>query len=150
MVLFPDIETRDAVRAAASNLSGHPEAGLRLEIPDFLRPALRSLESVSYSLKSSNPQMKRNVKFDNENLDLVMDIKLAEGDHWRKIRPSEAKEAKKGQILPSREGGSEINVGDLQALMQSGQPSPSTGANAQPRGSRLSGSSRPSSSSQGS
>lgn len=141
VVTFPEIEMRDTVRAAASNLSGHRGSGLRLEIPDFLRPALRSLESVSYTLKRTHPSMKRNVKFDDENLDLVMDIKLSEEEPWRKIRPSQAKEAKKGQVVPSREGGSELNADDLQAMMQgSGSQGPATGANAQPQGSRQSSS----------
>ena len=145
VVTFPDIETRDAARASASNLSGHPGAGLCLEIPDFLCPALRSLESVSYSLKSSNPGMKWNVKFDDKHLDLVMDVKLSEDDPLRKIRPPQAKEAKKGQVVPSREGGTELNATDLQAMMQASLQEPATWANAQPQGMR-----RPSSSSHGS
>ena len=76
VVTFPDIETRDLVRSAARNLAGKPSHGMRLEIPEHLRPSLRNLESVSYDLKKRNPNLKRNKKFDDAVMDLVLDIKL--------------------------------------------------------------------------
>ena len=86
--------------------------------------------------------MKRNVKFDDKNMDLVMDIKPSDDEPWRKIRPSQAKEAKRGQVVPARESGSELNADDLQVMMQAGvgPQGPATGANTQPRGSRPSSS----------
>ena len=89
-VTFLDVDTRDAVRSEASNLAGQSEAGIRLEIPDYLRPSLRSLESVSYHMKKAHPGMKRNVRFDDEALDLVLDVKLGENHPWKRIRPSQA------------------------------------------------------------
>ena len=76
IVAFPDVETRDAVRSAAPKLAGKKDKGMRLEIPESLRPSLRALESMSYLLKQANPTLKRNIKYDDEVLDLVMDIKL--------------------------------------------------------------------------
>ena len=43
VVVFPDVDLRDAVRAAAYNLAGASNAGIRLEIPEFLRQSLRAL-----------------------------------------------------------------------------------------------------------
>ena len=56
-VTFADVETRDTMRSAARNLAGKPTMGMRLEIPEHLRPSLRNLEGVSYDLKKKNPQM---------------------------------------------------------------------------------------------
>ena len=57
VVSFPNVSMRDAARSAAFNLAGK-KAGIRLEIPDTLRPSLRALESLAYNLKKSNPEMK--------------------------------------------------------------------------------------------
>ena len=71
------------------NLAGK-NAGIRLEIPDTLRPSLRALESLAFNLRKANPEMKRNVKFDDEVMDLVMDVKLNEHATWKKIWPGRA------------------------------------------------------------
>ena len=54
-VTFSSVEVRDIVRRAARELAGSLEARIRLEIPQFLQPSLKSLESVSYSLKKKFP-----------------------------------------------------------------------------------------------
>ena len=54
VVRFPDVAMRDAVRSAAFNLAGR-RAGIRLEIPDTLRPSLKALESAAYQLKQVHP-----------------------------------------------------------------------------------------------
>ena len=133
VVVFPDVDTRDTVRRSASNLAGHRDKGVRLEIPEFLRPSLRALESLSYMLKQSNPSLKRNVKFDDEVLDLVMDVRINEAAPWRKIRPAQALEAKKGRADPSREESTELAPAEIQAFMSStasASATPATGANA--------------------
>ena len=130
-VTFSDIETREAVRAAASNLSAIPGAGMRLEVPDFLRPSLRALESVSYSMRQSTPGMRRNVKFDDEVLDLVMDVQMEPPEgKWKKIRPTGAREAKQGLVTPSREGNPEMDAESIRSFMQQ----TATGGNAEPMG----------------
>ena len=117
-VVFPDIETRDSVRAAAPNLAGK-KMGMRLEIPEYLRPNLRALESMSYMMKQSNPQLKRNVKFDDEVMDLVMDIRTSPDGPWRKLRPDQAMEAKKNRAAPSREQAGELDSDAIQSLLSS-------------------------------
>ena len=49
----PGRETRDTVRSTARNLAGKPTMGMRLEVPEHLRPSLRNLEGVSYGTLSS-------------------------------------------------------------------------------------------------
>ena len=138
VVVFPDVDTRDTVSWSASILAGQKDKGVRLEIPEFLRPSLRALESLSYMLKQSNPSLKRNVKFDDEVLDLVMDVRVNETASWRKIRPAQALEAKKGRADPSREESTELAPAEIQAFMSSATPAsatPATGADASGTGS---------------
>ena len=74
IVVFGTVEVRDIFRRAARELAGSPEAGIRLEIPQYLQPSLKSLEAVSYALKKKFPGIRRNIKFDDEKLDLVLDF----------------------------------------------------------------------------
>ena len=120
VIRFPDVTSRDAVRSAAFHLAGK-KAGIRLEIPDSLRPSLRALETAAYNLKKKNPSMKRNVKFDDEVLDLIMDVRLDENSPWRKIRPEQALAAK--EISPVNGDGEEMRADEIQSFCSSGQPS---------------------------
>ena len=131
-MVFPDVETRDVVRAAAPKLAGKKNMGMCLEIPESLRPNLRALESMSYMLKQSHPTLKRNIKYDDEEMDLVMDVKLNESALWKKIRPDQAKEAKRGRALPSWEDTVELNSSALQSMLSTPAAlmSLATGANA--------------------
>ena len=72
IVGFSSAEVRDIVRRAARELAGDLQSGIRLEIPQFLQPNLKALESVSYVLRRKHPGMKHNVKFDDEKMDLVL------------------------------------------------------------------------------
>ena len=110
IVVFPDLDIRDAVRSAAYNLAGASNAGIRLKIPESLRQSLRALESIAYMLKQKHPGLKRNVKFDDAAMNLVMDIKLDATWQWKKMRPDQALEASKGRAEPSREGLSLIHI----------------------------------------
>ena len=102
--------------------------GMRLEIPESLRPNLRALESMSYLLKQSNPTLKRNIKYDDEVMDLVMDVKINEDAPWRKIRPEQATQAKKNRVAPSREDQVELDSATIESFLT--QSTPATGANA--------------------
>ena len=80
--------------------------------------------------------MKRNVKFDDEVQDLVMDIKLDDDSTWRKIRPAQAQAAR--VTSGAADEGEEMRADELQTFMSSGRSSsrgPATGANACPQGS---------------
>ena len=135
IVRFPDVSTRDMIRSAAFNLAGR-RAGIRLEIPDKLRPSLRALESVAFNLKKTNPGMKRNIKFDDEVLDLVMDVKMQDHGEWKKIRPGQAMKARTVR-RESEDAAEEMSADELGAFMSASASGsgPATGANAQPQGS---------------
>ena len=76
VAVFASTEVRDAVKRAAKELAGDTDAGIRLEVPGFLQPSLKALEAVSFRLKQKNPKMRRNVKFDEAVMDLVLDFSL--------------------------------------------------------------------------
>ena len=81
------------MRRAARELVGSPNAGVRLEVPQFLQTSLKALKSVSYALKQKNPGMKRNVKYDDSVMDHMLDFCVdpaAPDAQWRKIRPDQA------------------------------------------------------------
>ena len=94
VITFATVEARDVVRGAAVNLGVHgPEVGMRLEIPNHLRRSMRILQTASFSMKQKNPAAKRNVLFDDESMDLVLDFCLREGEAWRRMNVRQAASA---------------------------------------------------------
>ena len=105
--------------------------------------SLRALELVAFGRKKKYPKLKRNVKFNDEMQDLVLDIKLDENSTWRKIRPDQALMAKNS--FPYEEDESEVDSVELHSIMSGRVPlnlrGPSvSGANAAPMGGTPSGS----------
>ena len=92
VVEFPTPAIRDAIKASGHKLQGK-RAGIRMEIPHFLKSDFVVLQSISYRMKMANPDMKRSVKFDDEKLGLFLDVQLP-GEEWRRIRPDQARAAR--------------------------------------------------------
>ena len=90
-VVFPSMELRDIAKGNAFNLAGDKAAGVRLEISHHLRKFFQALQTASYRLRKKFTECKRNVRFDDEKADLVLDFKTSPTSNWRKLRPSEAK-----------------------------------------------------------
>ena len=90
IAIFSSVDVRDAVRGAAKELAGSPDAVIRLEIPTSLQPSLKALETVSFHLKKKHPKLRRNIKFDDAEMDLVLDFSTDPdfGAPWRKVRPT--------------------------------------------------------------
>lgn len=97
VIYFDDKSDRDSVKMLAVNLANYKdeEAGMNLQIPDHLQKDFKVLMNLSYDLKKKNPRLKRNVKFDEENLNLFMDLQLDRDEAWRRIRPEMARTAAK-------------------------------------------------------
>ena len=93
VVVFSNKETRDAVRAAAPNLSGNNAAGIRIQVPGHLLTNFKALENLGYQMRKVDRSVRRVIKFDDATQDVVMDVKI--GDEWRRVRPTEALRAKK-------------------------------------------------------
>ena len=111
IAVFSTVAVRDNVRRAAKELRGCPDSGIRLEIPALLQPSLKALETVSFKLKKKYPEMKRNIKFDDDVMDLVLDLCTDPiNSIWEKVRPEQAK-ILKGK-LDVRDGRMEEVTGD--------------------------------------
>ena len=91
-VLFSSVQVRDAVRRGAKELAGDRDAGVRLEIPYSMQSSLKALESVSYHLKQKHPKIRRNIKFDDDEMSLVLDFNTdPDGSGtWRQVGAAQA------------------------------------------------------------
>ena len=90
---FRNPGVRDSIKSLGFKLEGK-RAGIRIEIPVYLRSDFQVLQNLSYRMKMAHQGMKRSIKFDDENHGLVLDIQVP-GQDWRRIRPDQAREAKK-------------------------------------------------------
>ena len=90
IVTFETKEIRDKVKAAGFNLAGQNDAGMRIHVPGFLIESFNALQSLGYHLKQKEADIRRSVKFDDQNFDLVMDVRI--GGNWKRISASQARE----------------------------------------------------------
>ena len=98
IITFESKQIRDAIKAAAPNLANYrEEAGMKLQIPAHLQNDFHTLTNLSFDLKKHHPGLKRNVKFDEEDFGLFMDLKLDEAAEWRRVKPAQARAANKGR-----------------------------------------------------
>ena len=91
------------------------EAGMRLEIPNYLQKDFKILMRLAYLLKKSNPDLKRNIKFDEDRENLFLDMQLRKDDQWKRVRPDEARKAVQGRN--DSEGLFEVIADELVSLM---------------------------------
>ena len=114
LVIFSSVRTRDDVRSFAKNLERRGR-GLRLEVPDHLWPSFRVLQKVAYELKQKNPDLKRNILFDDDRGDLKMDVLI--GTDWKTIVPEGARLslAKMGKVPQPRR--SALAAGEIESLL---------------------------------
>ena len=93
IVVFQSVEARDAVKAAGPRLAGEGRsAGLRLQITSFLSNNFRMLENLGYQMKKIDNEVRRVVKFDDENQDLMMDVRIS--GEWKRVYPADARAAR--------------------------------------------------------
>ena len=90
-VVFRSSELRDRVRASAKNLAGDRHSGIRLHIPGFLESNFKVLENISYALKQKHPGLRRNIKYDDQHRDLMLDFQTKPGEPWRTVLPEQAR-----------------------------------------------------------
>ena len=117
VVHFRSVEVRDAIKSAARNLAGKGSTyGIRLELPNHLKSAMRALQSVSFDLKSKYPQARRNVLFEDESMDLVLDFCLEEGGPWKRMSSNQAIQRKK-RSPPSTRDKLTLNNSELDRML---------------------------------
>ena len=115
LVRFDSLRERDEVRSFAKNLE-RKGRGLRLEIPDHLWPSFRVLQDLAFELKSKHPTFRRNVLFDDAELDLKMDFTISDGT-WKSIRPEEARNSLK-RCRPGRSQREVVGSAELDGLLE--------------------------------
>ena len=123
VVFFASVDARDAVKGAAKNLAGKSsDYGVRLELPNHLKSAMQSIQSVSYQIKKKYPESRRNVLFDDGTMDLVLDFSISEGKNWRRLTSSQARERKKKSSVNP---GERLNVdaAELDGILESSEGS---------------------------
>ena len=74
-----------------------------------------SLQAVSYEIKKKYPLARRNVLFDDEAQDLVLDFCVEEGRPWKRMSSTLAKERRKK--APAKGGKTEVQEGEIDDLL---------------------------------
>ena len=117
IVTFISTDVRDAVKGAARNLAGKGrDYGVRLELPNHHKSAMKALQAVSYELKTRYPAARRNVLFDDATMDLVLHFCLVEGGPWKRMTSAQAARRKGGKASEGR-GKQALEDGELEALL---------------------------------
>ena len=94
IVTFEDKRIRDAVKAQAYKLGNSgDEIGMRLHLPDHLQKSFRALMGLSFDMKKKFPGLRRSVKFNEDTMDLYMDIQTSNEADWRRIEAEQAVKA---------------------------------------------------------
>ena len=93
LVTFSDSRQRDEVKSCARNLVDRT-VGVQMDPPDHLRSHYQTFQALAFQLKQKHPNLKRNVKFCDPEMDLEMDFNLGDGT-WRTIGIQEARDALK-------------------------------------------------------
>lgn len=97
LVVFREEDTRELILSYSRSLTeyknskGRPTAGLRMEVPDFLRSTFKLLESVTIYLKQKHgPESRWLIKYDDVELSLYIAFKPRGAMTWRRISPKMA------------------------------------------------------------
>ena len=112
VVVFSNLETRDAVRASAVNLAGEGNrAGIRMQVPGHLLTNFKALENLGFQMKRVKADTRRVIKFDDETLDVMMDVRV--DDVWRRVCPSDAIRAKRSNPNLSKNGPQDMTLDNI-------------------------------------
>ena len=89
LILLETSQQRDIIQSYAFNLAAvQGKAGLRLDIPDFLRGTFRMFEEHAAALRTQYGVVKRAIRFDDIGGSLFMYIKL-EDTEWHRVTAEE-------------------------------------------------------------
>ena len=98
LVLFRDTATRDTVMGAAAKLApfidlqGRSTAGMRMEVPSFLRQSFKILFRYGQNLRARHGAgTRRHVKFDDAEHALYLNVKLPGDESWTRVPVEVAK-----------------------------------------------------------
>ena len=99
LVVMKEVQLRDFVFKHASNLAMWREGrnpnsiGIRLQIPTHLSGRFNTLSQHGFALKRKYGQgLKRHIRFDDDELDFIMDVKLPNSEEWYQVDYEYARE----------------------------------------------------------
>ena len=126
LISFETKRARDIVKAGGKHLAGlGNKVGMKIHVPGHLQSNFNLLQSLGYHLKQTDETIRRSIKFDDEQEDLVMDV-FVDGA-WSRIRPGEAK-AVAAENPEIASGPKILTANKISGLLK--KKSPATGANA--------------------
>ena len=89
VVVFADVETRDRVCSYARNLAQYvdsnnkPTAGVRMYVPTHLGGVYKTLLQYGFNMRERyGPEFRRNIRFDDGEMSLCIDIKVPGKAKW--------------------------------------------------------------------
>ena len=92
-----------------------------MEIPKHLASDFSILEKLSYALKKRNPDIKRNIKFDDAFMGLMLDFNV--DGTWKTVRPDQARQVTLASAGKNSSAGAEsISVADLTDMVSGEGP----------------------------
>ena len=112
-VRFETKEIRDAIKGQASNLANYDDSGMRLHVPNHLQKDFKALMGLAYDLKKNHANLRRNVKFDEEDLGLFMDMQMDRDGPWRRVKPAQARRALALSGKAGRSGPEEMDADEF-------------------------------------
>ena len=98
IVTFHDLNEHDFYFSKARNVAeyrdteGNPTAGIKMDVPPFLLPTFKLLNDHGHEIRRAHgKEMHRYVKYDEENLSLLLEVRLPGVVKWTRIRPEQAR-----------------------------------------------------------
>ena len=114
LVVFSSTRLRDEIKSLGRNLDGKDrKTGIQLEPPDHLRSHYQTFQRLAFEMKKKHKGLRRNVKFSDADLSLVMDVKLDASAEWRQISHDDARNT----LKKTRARSESISVDELEALV---------------------------------
>ena len=95
LVTFAEQDDRDAIKSYANKLADQGgNAGLRLDVPPHLKGSFKILNDHGLAITQVYGRgVKRSIKFDDRNENLMMDLKLPTSTSWQNITIEQARES---------------------------------------------------------
>ena len=131
LVYFESKESRDLVKGGGTKLAKYGQtAGIRIQVPGHLMSNFRVLESLAFHLKQKDSTLRRVVKFDEDCMDLFMDVKVM--GEWRRVYPDQARVVQASR--PDFRSGPAILTADVIQGLLGDASCPASGSNSEPLG----------------
>ena len=89
---------------------------MRLEVPDHLQKDFKLLMNLAYDMKQKIPALKRNIKFNEDDGGLFMDVQTRAEGPWRRIGTDQAKQLN----TRKRRGPAGFELDELRSMIDGG------------------------------